>query len=358
MTQLGDALDPQGDVLVSGTAGRSRWWTLLDSGPEQAVDRAAESRSADPPQDRVIEPVPAGFPSTDRADQLTYVDDAHGFLVQYGCPLSDGDSSCPRRILATSDGGASWEARGRIPDYAEHSYQLAAASQDELMLIGATLASMTRSVDGGRSWSQLPVTLAEAATAPIGATLVQSAMQCEQVCHTTLGWIDAAAQELHPLPRRPAAVTGDFQGRPSMSSDGDIVIASVADSAGLVSMSTDGGQAWTDTRLEIPLDPAKVDQFVQVWAAGGGRAYALVQVYDGVNDTDSTYGFRTDNGGLTWADLGLVDRAVGLSDGVIDGELITTDMSGQISVSSAGGTSWDEVSIDGRSCLSLSLPEM
>jgi hypothetical protein len=260
-----------------------------------------------------------------------------------------------------------------------------------VLIDGATLASMTLSVDGGRSWSQLPVTLAEAAPAPIGATLVQSATQCEQVCHTTLGWIDAAAQELHPLPRQPAAATGDFQGRPSMSSDGNIVIASVADSAGLVSMSTDGGQAWSDTRLEIPLDPAKVDQFVQVWAAGGGRAYALVQVYDGVNDTDSTYGFRTDNGGPTWADVGLVEHAVGLSAGVIGGELITTDMSGQISVSSAGGTRWDEVgivlgsvwlsqtvpngpvlatmfdyegeesyrvSVDGRSWLPLSLPEM
>ncbi|MBA3419627.1 MAG: hypothetical protein H0U09_13190 [Geodermatophilaceae bacterium] len=405
MTQIGDVLGPHEDVLDSGTPGGSgRWiaiavvavlalvgWNLLDSGPEQAVDRAVDSPAVDPPADRVIEPVPEESLPTDRADQLTFVDDAHGFLVQYACPLTNADASCPRRIVATSDGGASWEVRGPIPPhYAEHYYQLAAASRDQLMLIdGATLASIALSVDGGRSWRQLPVTPAEAAPAPAGATLTQSAHRCDQVCKTTLGWIDPAALKSHPLPSQPVAGSGDVLALPSMSSDGDIVVSSVAGTAGQVSMSTDGGQTWSDTRLEVPLVSVMSQQYVQVWAAGGGRAYAVVQVYDGVG-TESTYGFRTDDGGLTWADLRLEGQAVGTG-GVLGGELITTDLSGQIFVSSAGGTRWDEVgtvlgtvwlaqtvpdgpvlatmfdddgeesyqlSIDGRSWVPVSLPEM
>ena len=368
-----DALGPHQDVLDSGTPGRSgRWiavavvavlalvgWNLLDTDLDQAAPRAAESRSVDPPAGWVAGPTAEVSAAPDHTGQLTFVDAQHGFLVQDLCSLSTGGAPCPRRILATGDGGSSWESRARIPAYAEGFYTLHAVSDMDLILIDTlSVVRVIRSFDGGRSWQPRPLLDAEPAPAPPGAPLVWGGSQpCAPDCRPPLSWIDPITLELHVLPTQPAAWTRDFPPTPSMSPDGDIVAASADDTAGLVSMSADGGQTWTETRFDVPLVNGQTIQQGFAFAAGGGRAYAFVQVYDSLG-LESTSGFRTDGGGFTWVDLPLEDQPVWFPVGVLDGELISSDLPGRIFRSEAGATRWVEAgSLAGGPYLSQTVPD-
>ncbi|MDQ3463169.1 MAG: hypothetical protein M3500_00285 [Actinomycetota bacterium] len=369
MTQLGDVADPHEDVLDSGTPDRPvRWiaaavvavlaligWNVMGSDSEQALDRVVESHAAEPPG--VGEPIPDVSPSTDHAEQLTFVDDQHGFIVQSTCAQAPGGVPCPRRILATTDGGSSWQSRGPLPSYAQTAYLLVAESERDLTVLDVSLASVVRSVDGGRSWRQLPITRADPAAAPAGALLVHDVgRRCSTDCPGSLVWIDPATEELHPLPSQPWA--GAHRDRSTLSTawDGDIV-AAAAGTAGLVSMSGDGGQTWIDTRLEVPLAKGQRIQQSQAMAAGGGRAYAFMQVFGGLG-MEATYGFRTDDAGVTWTDLRFEDQQVWIPAGVIGGELISTDLPGRIFLSSAAGTRWAEAgTVAGGPWLSQTAPD-
>lgn len=363
-----------GDVLDSGTPGRSgRWiaaavlavlalvgWNLL--GPDPDVDRAVESHSVDEPAGWEAGPTAETSTTPGRVDQLTFVDDQHGFLVQYLCSQSTGGDPCPRRMLATDDGGSSWEARATTPAYADSFYPFMAESRLALTLVDhLTMSSVARSFDGGRSWQERPISRAEPAAAPVGALLIQDvAPLCGSNCSGLLAWIDAAGR-LHPLLSQPTAgppaETLQYPVPASMGPDGDIVAGAVADSAGLVSMSTDGGRTWIDTRLEVPLAAGQAIQDTRVLAAGGGRAYAFVPVFNAVGVV-ATYGFRTDDGGATWSDLGFEDQRIWVPAGVLDGELISTDLPGRILLSSAGGTRWAEAGgVAGGPYLSQQAPD-
>lgn len=355
----GDVIEPQEDVLDTGTPSRPGWWVagaaavalalvgwnVLGSGPDEAVDRAAESHPAERPTGWVAQPDPEVTSSPDRVDQLTFVDEEHGFLVQHLCSQASGGAPCVRRVLATTDGGSSWESRGTIPSFAGSFYPFLATSEIDLALIDFQgFTSVARSVDGGRSWQLLPIVRAEPAAVPVGAPLIQDLDPlCPSECPALLSWFDPAGQELHPLPSQPAARqdtgTIQFPVPASMGPDGTIAVASVADSAGLISVSTDGGQNWADSRLEVSLRPGQSIGHVSAFAAGEGRAYAFVQVFDD-RGVVASYGSRTDDGGLNWTDLGFEDKGIWLPTGVLDGELISTDLSGQILMSTAGGTRW------------------
>ncbi|MGI8693812.1 MAG: hypothetical protein ACR2JK_13080 [Geodermatophilaceae bacterium] len=371
MTHIGDALEPREDVLDSGPPARpAKWvalaaavvvvlvgWSVFRPGGDEPALPAAESHAADTSTGWVAETRPALPGRPDRVDQLTFVDAEHGFLVQDVCSQSYGP--CQRRVLATDDGGQTWEARAVTPAFAAGYYPLVAQSEFDLALIDhVTLTRLARSYDGGRSWSERPITRAKPAPAPVGARLVQDVepMGCSG-CPSTLAWIDPLAQELHPLPSQPGAGPTAFPGPASMGPDGDVVTVTFADSAGLFSMSTDGGQTWADAQLAIPLEQGQAIEQVQGWSAGGGRGYAFLQVFDGLGIVTS-YGFRTDDGGNTWTSLHFEDQQIGIPVGVLDGELLSTELPGRVLMSDAGGTRWSEVgSVGNRPYLSQAVPD-
>ncbi len=356
-----------GDVLDSGAPARTgRWvavavlavlalvgWNIL--GPEPETDRPVSPAVGSPSTGWVAGPGSELPASPHRADQLTFVDDEHGFLVQYLCSESSGGDSCPRRILATEDGGGSWEGRAMIPPYADEFYALVARSEFDLILLDrVSAASVVRSFDGGRSWAQLPTTRAEPAPVPAGAGLVGAGLvgvldpACPQPCPVTLSWIDPNTLQLHPLPRQPAAGGNVLPQPASVASDGDIAVAAAAPAAGLVSLTTDGGATWIESRLEVPLLEGQEVAQVGALAAGGGRAYLFIQVFD-ESGVAGKYGFRTDDGGAGWTDLGFEDQRLWIPAGVIDGELISTDLPGRTFLSVAFGTRWAEVGTAPRS---------
>lgn len=346
----------QADVLDSGPPGQPRrWiavavvavlvligWNVLGSGPDEIAAPAAESHAVDTPATGV-EPGPEVPANPDHADQLTFVDADNGFLMQHLCSQSTGGGACPRRILATADGGSRWEGRSVIPSYADEFYALVAHSEFDLTLLDKlSAASVVRSFDGGRSWAQFPTTGAEPAPVPAGVGLVSDLdPACTPDCPAALSWIDPSTLQLHALPSQPAAGIGDLPRPASLASDGDIAAASAIRAAGLVSVSRDGGATWVETRLPVPLQEGQEVAAAQALAAGGGRVYTFIQVFDAAG-VAAKFGFRTDDGGATWAGLGLQDPPLWLPFGVLDGELLATDLPGRILLSSAGGTRWSE----------------
>ncbi len=122
-------------------------------------------------------------------------------------------------------------------------------------------------------------------------------------------------------------------------------------------MSTDGGATWTENRLEVPLQEGQEVAAAQALAAGGGRAYVFIQVFDEAG-VAAKYGFRTDDAGATWTDLRFEEQPFWLPIGLLDGELVSTDLPGRVLLSSAGGTRWAEIgSVGNGPYLSQAVPD-
>lgn len=370
MSQLGDAADRHEDVLDSGPPRRlGRWlvvgavavlalvgWNAFGSGSDlrqvQIQPTPVPDRSGGAQQPAAT--VPA---NPDHADQLVFADAQHGFLMQYLCSRAAGLGACPRRILATEDGGSTWEGRAVIPPYADGFYALTPLSGLELVLVDQLSAdSVVRSFDGGRSWAQSATFRAASAPVPAGALLVADQdRSCAPDCAGVLSWIDPDTLALHPLPTQPAAAVG--QPPPTMARDGQLALAAAEPTAGLVSVSTDGGGSWTETRLEVRVDAGQDVGVAQVIAAGAGRVYAFIQLFDS-SGLAAKYGFRSDDAGVTWIDLGTQDPLLWVPVGVLSGELVSTDLPGRVMRSSAGGTEWAEVgSVAGGPYLSQARPD-
>ncbi|MBA2389270.1 MAG: hypothetical protein H0V67_03345 [Geodermatophilaceae bacterium] len=348
------------DVLDTGTPGRVRlWsgvavvavlaligWTLRSSppGPEAAPIAAVTT-----PQ--VAPTVPDRKPeAADRVGEFAFADDRSGYLVQYRCSEVRPDGSCPRRLFATDDGGRTWDSRGFLPTYADSFSPVLVVSERELVLIdSAAVASLARSIDGGRNWVRLPVSRGAPAPAPPGSTVIQEFPQAcyATACPPTAVWIDVDSQTLHPLPVQPPSGAGAFLRAVSTSTDGELVASTATVTTARISMSSDGGRRWTEVVLDVPLDTGDVLLDVRAKPAGNGRAYAFVQVQVGVRDgtgIDVMHGFRTDDAGATWTGLGWEPTSVNwFPQAVVAGELITTDAAGRVLLSSGGGTTWRPV---------------
>lgn len=346
------------DVLDSGTPNRRPWtalavvvvlaligWSLRGPEPEPAIIPIAVSTA---PSTSVAEPEPEPefSQAPDSAGELAFVDDRHGFLMQYRCSQLRSDGTCPRRLLATSDGGRTWDSRGAVPSYADSFYPLVAISAREIVLIdGSTFGSLARSIDGGLNWVLLPIDRGPPAPAPTGPTVLQAYPQSCNAryatdCPVTAVWIDVVRRTLHPLPQQPPTDLDQYLGLAPMSPDGELVASSSGITSAEVAMSVDGGRSWTEAVLDVPVESSDALQGVQALPAGNGRAYAFVQVYDQIQ-RDILYGFRTDDAGLSWVGLGWELTGVDWHpSGVLDGELVATTASGGTVVSTAGGTRW------------------
>lgn len=343
---VGDVLDtsrpkrPWGWIVAAAVVAVALLgWNLRTPGqPDAAAQQQAaqaDRGSIDTSREDMF--FPAG---PDRVEQLTFVDDNVGFLVLHACSVIVPGGPCPRRILATTDGGATWETRGVVPTAADQLSGLVVGSTQDLALVASWqgAATVARSRDGGRTWGVEALRLGGPEAAPPGAPVVVDV--CPPTpCGGSLSWLDPDSALIHPLPVQPAAAeVSQLQSSPR-STDGDLVASAVGMTAGHVAMSRDGGVTWTDTRLEVPLEPGQSIRDTVALSAGGGRAYAFVQVYDSAG-VDSSVGFRTDDGGLRWTDIGFQDQSVWLPTGILDGELISTDLSGRIYLSGDGGRTW------------------
>lgn len=348
------------DVLDTGAPSRFGLWQVvaliavlallgwnLRSSPEQPAATPIAKPTAAERSGATTEPAPP--PPNQPIDHvvgLAFVDDRAGFLMRYSCSHAPDSSTCTRSLLATVDGGRTWDVRGNFPTWAGSYYLLEAVSETEVALLDhADLDSVVQSFDGGRTWVQQAIGRGPPAPAPPGATVVQEfpAVCSATECAGPPAWIDLAARTLHPLPRQPLAGTDQPFWIAPMSPDGQLVASSQQLSAARVAMSVDGGSTWIEAVLDVPVGDSSYVEHVQAMAAGNGRAYAYVKVF-GRPGGETTYGFRTDDAGASWVDLGWEQASVSwFPAAVLDGELIATSFSNQVQVTSGSGATWSPV---------------
>lgn len=348
------------EVLDSGRSPRRSGWLIgalivavvllgwrLTAGSDPPVAAPAPSSiplSATPEDPTYPSPGPA-----DTIEDVAFLDSARGYLVQRRCDAATPEPRCARVLLDTVDGGRTWQPRAQIPAFADVFQRLVVEPPNTVLLLEQVgSAALVRSEDGGRSWFRLSIAVSAPAPARAGALVVkqQQSRPCPRGCPITLAWLDLATQQRRPFPTQPAH--SDLLVPSEMSADGDVVATLTGADRAVVTMSTDGGLTWSETALPVPLragaDPAVAVSDVTALAAGGGRAYAFVSVQQVATQPvlSTTYGFRTDDGGATWVDLGLPADLL-VPSVAVHGELATTDTAGQILVSTAGGTTWAPV---------------
>lgn len=339
------------DVLDSGSR-RHRWpwlaviavvvaalvWWDLDGPPPVRSPIAAPTTAAIPTgvAQRVV-------PTPDRAENLTYADERTGFLVQWVCSADSPQGACPRQILATDDGGASWEARGRLPDAARYLDRFVVVSPTVLAVVGDFApATIAVSYDAGRTFAMRSLDRGPARPARADAPVVSDGGEtCEQVaCPPRLSWLDVTNLTLHPLPTQVQAENLALVRTSSRAIDGDLVVSAAAVTTGRVWFTRDGGASWREAELPVPLQDGQALGDLNALVAGGGVAYVFAEVRDrtGVSDI---YGFRTVDGGRRWTPTGFQDESLWRPAGVLDGELITTDNPGTVFLSTDGASRWE-----------------
>ncbi len=342
---------PGPDLLVTGRPGRPWpwlavaalvvvalvWWNVGGSEPEPAAPEAGRSEPAAPSE--VTQLVVA---TPDRAEFLTYADGQTGFLVQWVCSEFSAEGNCPRQLLATDDGGRSWEVRGRLPGDARYLDRFVVVSPTVLAFVGDFLPStMAVSYDAGRTFSMRALDRGADLPAPPGTPVVNDATPAGNVGYgLDLSWIDVENQSLHRLPNQPDA-DGLAKVRPSARpADGDLAVSAIGLTAAHVWFSPDGGRTWRASRLEVPPVAQHTIAAVSVFTAGAGLAHTFVRVNDSTG-LAQVHGFRTDDGGETWTDTDFEDQALWPPAGVVAGELISTDNPGEVFLSSRGGQDWE-----------------
>lgn len=364
---------PSGDVLDT-TGGRRRRWPV---GAAVLVVvllwfqvRSTEAPDAAPAVRATTTPTvtsgwvaragtgrpPGGLGGPPGVEQLTFVDDLTGFLVQPLCRAEAG-GACGRRVLATTDGGRSWRPRGEVPPAFGYLDRFVAVSASEVAFLDGFLPTTSvDSADGGRTWQPHDLIRGDPRPAPAGAPLVTDVLPCPvSVCPPWLAWVDLATGQLHQLPGQPPAEWLQQLVAAPPGPDGDLLATAVAADASRAWMSRDGGRTWAQAVLPVP-QHAGVATWIRGFAAGGGRAYAYVMVSAAAGAVQVA-GFRTDDAGRSWDSLGFVDPSLGVPDGVLNGELVGADAAGLVHLSAQGGRTWDSTGIlVGAGSISQQLP--
>lgn len=313
------------------------WWNVGGTDTESPTLGVVPSHPSPSPEvtlDVVATP--------DRAEFLTYADEQTGFLVQWACSEFTPQGNCPRQLLATEDGGESWDVRGRLPEAARYLDRFVVVSPTVLAFVGDFLPStMAVSYDAGRTFSMRALDRGADLPAPPGTPVVNDAPPPGNVGYgLDLSWIDVENQSLHRLPNQPEA-DGLANVRPSARpADGDLVVSAIGLTAAHVWFSPDGGRTWRASRLEVPPVAQHAIAAVNVLAAGAGLAYTFVRVNDSTGLVQ-VHGFRTDDGGATWTDTDFEDQTLWPPGGVVAGELICTNNPGEVFLSTQGGQNWE-----------------
>lgn len=278
---------------------------------------------------------------------LTFVDDRTGFALYQQCTAEVADAfGCGRRLLTTTDRGATWQPVRWLPSFAgAHELFVVLSADDMVLMDSARPTNVIRSEDGGRSWLELRLRRADPAPLSSGGVVIlDGPVRCDLPCDPVgVSWYDPASSALHPLPTQPTPVELERATTRNVAMiDDDIVVSGQTPTGGYAAVSDDGGLTWSETRLEPTLSAGQVIRSARVVAAGGTRLFAFVQVFGA--DPVTTYGFRTDDAGARWTELGwerervLWDPAV-----VFDGELVATDYAGQVFASGDEGTRWTPI---------------
>ncbi|MBA3523160.1 MAG: hypothetical protein H0T85_01120, partial [Geodermatophilaceae bacterium] len=139
------------------------WLAVREDAPAPVSPRSA------PPGLATSEPVPSEpAPSAldPSLDQLVFVDPVRAVAVRSDCTVSLGTTTCDRTLLVSDDAGTTFQDRGRLPVQAP--YLLLADRAGAIALLDEALSRLVRTLDGGESWAETPVTQGPPAPIPAG----------------------------------------------------------------------------------------------------------------------------------------------------------------------------------------------
>ncbi|MBA3523159.1 MAG: hypothetical protein H0T85_01115 [Geodermatophilaceae bacterium] len=317
------------------------WWLLRD-GPEPGAGgpSVAGPRSSSASAPATTDPDPDSDPDRQTIDQLTFLDEDYGIALRLDCTTINPAGYCHRSLLDTLDGGVTWNVRGALPASSDGYARLLVDSSGPLAVVDENrLAAMVRSADRGATWRPVQLREGPPAPAPPGAQLLTDALPNCQVGCGRLLWVDVSGATTHQVPTQPLDGDSDLWFAAPGTADG---LLTATDRAGTVAVSPDGGVSWRVTFLPVAVPPDQTLGGSVVRPSGGDRIYVFVQL-EGSVGLETTYGFRSDDAGVTWTDIGFEGRTVWIPAGVVQGELVTTNLPGGVFLSTDAGTAFTTV---------------
>ncbi|MGW0435185.1 hypothetical protein ACWDV4_21925 [Micromonospora sp. NPDC003197] len=206
-------------------------------------------------------PVPAGYGQ----HQVEFTDAEHGYALYTNCPPGPAEApevDCPAILLATADGGRSWQAL-RHPRPTAKNHQLYAAGND--LVLQATPHGWFASANRGSTFVAVPAVMEGA---PVAYRKLLGRFQLSHDTSTTqVGeWID---DRFRPLPTQPMV--------PGLSevayAGGRLFVSGLRDGQPYAAYSFDLGQTWR--RMTVPAPDVALRSLRLVVAAIDGGAWLI-----------------------------------------------------------------------------------
>jgi len=224
----------------------------------------------------------------------------HVYAVVSGC------GTCALRMVASGDGGVTWQPRGVPPAGGRRTTIWSVLG--ERLLIATTLPSQQRGVerwmtlDGGLTWTAFGLSARPVDRVPDGTRAVDPAAIGAPAGGPALYAVDPAAGVVAPLAVQPPLDHARLVDAPP----GAGIWARGRDRSSrrpAVAVSTDGGRTWRRTVLAAE-PPALVDDGVFHVATTDGRL-----VYAHTGDHGQTRLHRSADGGATWERIATLSTA-------------------------------------------------
>jgi hypothetical protein len=263
-------------------------------------DRVPDAPAADAPDRPIISGSPFRM-------GVEFVTPERGYAIETNCGYGSGRDDCRYDLLATTDGGRSWEAHPLPPTADGQIYtrlhRWSAIGEDELVVDRTTPDERLERIlsdDGGWTWSVVAEPFAAAPSPTISATgglvgdcpLWSVEVRCSKVATILPDGRTA------PLTSQPPLSSPEPGYYPTTEGTWWVHGQDPATGEQALAVSRDDGRTWTTRTLGLPFDDGLVG-YVSM-AEHAGTLYAAVVEYRMSSPNLLTAMFLSTDGGATW----------------------------------------------------------
>lgn len=247
------------------------------------------------------QPTPAGPPAAPVTYQVDFADAEHGYALESVC-----DGPCAFTLLATTDGGRSWQPR-QVPagDEAHRKSELLVVGPEQLTINLSPVdpeaaATGFFSTDSGRTWREFDaLALAEPSVIPPGAKLQKMCRETSGPgeCTSLVNVFDAGMGAVWEVPTQPPLVA--MTPGPVATAGGEFwVIGRDANGRRAIAVTSDNGTTWTTNPLDVAGEPTRRNPWSVV--EHDGTLYLTVVGSVGNTPVELLAVFRSTDRGRTW----------------------------------------------------------
>jgi hypothetical protein len=248
---------------------------------------------------------PADLPVTpDYHYQVDFADADHGYALGSDC---EPGGSCSFTLLATEDGGRSWEPRTVPKDggpYREGSVSVFGPSRVTFTFVRSTSDTIAQFVseDAGRTWRAFEVWgVGASSPIPSGASLMHICRDSSSECLSGAGVMSSDRGELLPTPAQPPLGGPLLVGRVA-TAGGRYWMAGTHEASGrwAIAVTSDAGRTWATTEVDVPGKASS--ESGEAWSVveQGDVMYATVRGAIGSGPFGLLAVFRSTDQGMSW----------------------------------------------------------